>query len=275
MTAPTPGRPRRWAYDAAMATQRSDDESPRYPVGAVDRALRLLLMFRDRPSVRIVDAARELGAAPSTVHRLLAMLMAHGLVTRDPDSQAYVPGEVLADLGVQVINQRDFIDVARPFMLDLVARFGETTNLGVLRRRDVLFVAEVESDHMVRIGNQLGRRIPAYHSSIGRVLLAELPLARLRALYPEATLRDEAGEVVLERADLEADLQRVLTRGYATNDQPRSLDFFSLAVPLRPHGKAIAGLAIAAPMSRLGKGWREQALAELRGSARAIEKALG
>ncbi len=258
-----------------MLAQRSDDDdSPRYPIGAVDRALRLLLLFRDRPTVRIVDAARELDTAPSTVHRLLAMLMAHGFVTRDIDSQAYVLGEVLADIGVQAINQRDFVDLARPFMSDLVARFGETTNLGVLRRRDVLFVAEVEADHMVRIGNQVGRRIPAFHSSIGRVLLAELPIARVRELYPETRLLNPANDVVIDRADLEADLQRVRALGHATNDEPKSLDFVSIAVPLHSQGRAIAGLAIAAPLSRVAKGWRERALAELRDCAKSIEKVM-
>jgi DNA-binding IclR family transcriptional regulator len=231
-------------------------------------------MFRDRPSVRIVDAAQELEAAPSTVHRLLAMLVAHGFVTRDLETQAYVPGEVLVDLGVQVINQWDFVEIARPFLADLVGRTRETASMGVLRRTDALFVLELESDQLVRIGNQLGQRIPAFHSSIGRVLLAELDPARVRELFPDKQLRNPASDVVVARADLEADLELIRQRGYATNDQPRALDFSSIAIPLRRRGRAVAAIAVAAPSPRVDEGWKDRMLPELQSAAKSIEAVL-
>lgn len=257
-----------------MGVAPRESDGPRYPIGAVDRALRLLIMFRDRPTVRIVDAARELDAAPSTVHRLLAMLVAHGFVTRDIESQAYMPGEVLVDLGVQVINQWDFVEVARPFLTDLVARIGETATMGVLRRGDVLFVVEIEADRIVRIGNQLGQRIPAFHSSMGRVLLAELPPARIRELYPNAKLRNPDNDVIVERAELEADLAVIREQGYATNQQPLSLEFSSIATPLRRRERAVAAIAVAAPLSRVDEQWHESALSELRACAKAVEAIL-
>lgn len=252
-------------------TARQSGDEPRYPVGAVDRALKLLLMFQDRPSLRIVDAARELGTAPSTVHRLLAMLVAYGLVDRDPESQAYVPGDVLVDLGVRAVHQWDFVDPARTHIAELVHRLGETANIGVLQGNKVLVLAEVESHEMVRIGNQLGRRIPAYHSSMGRVLLADLPPDRVRQLYPDAQLNDPSDEVVVSRAELESDLKRIRATGYATNDEPRSLGFASVAVPLRRGGRTIAALATAAPLSRIEAEWDVRARQELLQTAAAIE----
>lgn len=258
---------------SAVAVARNT-EGPRYPIEAVDRALRLLLMFRSQPAVRIRDAAVELECASSTVHRLLAMLVAHGFVTRDPATNAYVPGDVLIDLGMQVINRWDFIEVSRPHMSDMATRFGETVTIGVLRSGYVLYVAEVETDQMVGLRSQLGQRTPAFHSSIGRALLAELPTERIREIYPDPELRNPEYNMVVDRAHLEADLVQIREDGFATNVQPKSLDFISVAVPLHRHGRAVAGLAVAVPSSRADDHWVDRALGELRQTRAAIEKSL-
>ena len=248
-------------------------DGPRYPIGAVDRALRLLLMFRERPELRIVDAARELEAAPSTVHRILAMLMAYGFVSKDADTQAYLPGEVLVDLGLQVMNQWDFVETARPLVADLSAAAGETASLGVLRQSDVLIVAAVESEQMVRIAGLLGQRISAFHSAMGRVLLAELPVERVRRMYPDQTLRGrgELADIVIERDELEAELTRVREQGHATNDLPLSMDYASVAVPVRRHGRAIAAMTLALPRQRVTPQFPQQQLGELRHFAAVLE----
>jgi IclR family transcriptional regulator, acetate operon repressor len=251
-------------------------EGPRYPIGAVDRALRLLLMFRERPELRIVDAARELEAAPSTVHRILAMLMAYGFVSKDADTQTYLPGEVLVDLGVQVVNQWDFVETARPVVADLAVAAGETVSLGVLRQSDVLVVAAAESEQIVRIAGQLGQRIPAFHSAMGRTLLAELPVERVRRMYPDQTLvgQGRSAGIVIERDELEAELARVREQGYATNDLPRSMDYASVAVPVRRHGRAIAAMALAIPRQRVTPQFPQRLLRELRHFAAALEDML-
>jgi len=249
-------------------------DGPRYPVGAVDRALRLLLMFHTRPAVRIVDAARELDVAPSTVHRLLAMLMAYGFVAKDPGTQAYRPGEVLVDLGVQAVNQWDFVEDARAVMAGLAAESGETVNLGVLRHSDVLVAAAAESEQVVRIAGQLGRRIPAFHSAMGRVLLAELPTERLRRIYPDQVLQGEPADIVMDRDELAAELWRVREQGYATNDQPQSMDYAAVAVPVRRHGRAIAAMAVAVPRQRVPDDWPQWPLRELRGTVTSLEDLL-
>ena len=249
-------------------------DGPRYPVGAVDRALRLLLMFQARPAIRIVDAARELEVAPSTVHRLLAMLMAYGFVARDAETQVYRPGEVLVDLGVQAVNQWDFVADAQPLLAELAAESGETVNLGVLRHTEVLVAAAAESERIVRIAGQLGRRIPAFHSSMGRVLLAELPAERLHRMYPGQVLRGEPADIVMDRDELEAELARVREQGFATNDQPRSMDYATVAAPVRRHGRAIAAMAVAVPRQRVPGNWPEWPLRELRRVVSALESLL-
>src|SRR5579859_8171320 len=80
---------------------------PLYPIASVDSALRILLMFREQRALRLTDAARTLGVAHSTAHRLLAMLHHHGFVHRDPASRRYVPGPSLVEIGLSAIGTID------------------------------------------------------------------------------------------------------------------------------------------------------------------------
>lgn len=161
----------------------------------------------------------------------------------------------------------------RPLVADLSAAAGETVSLGVLRQSDVLIVAAVESEQMVRIAGLLGQRISAFHSAMGRVLLAELPAERVRRMYPDQTLRGqgESAEIVIERDELGAELARVREQGYATNDLPLSWDYASVAVPVRRHGRAIAAMAVALPRQRVTPQFPRQQLGELRHFAAVLE----
>ena len=75
-------------------------QPPAYPIASVDHALRLLMLFRDRPRVRLSEASEYLGVAHSTAHRLMAMLAYHGFVRQEPGSRAYLAGPALVEIGL-------------------------------------------------------------------------------------------------------------------------------------------------------------------------------
>ena len=77
---------------------------PAYPIESVDNALQLLLLFREQSTLRVADASRTLGVAPSTAHRLISMLQYHGFVQQDPRSKAYRAGTALAQIGLAVVR---------------------------------------------------------------------------------------------------------------------------------------------------------------------------
>ncbi|GAB7003479.1 IclR family transcriptional regulator [Nocardioides sp. AN3] len=254
-----------------MASRPSNETGPQYPIESVDRALRLLLMFQDQPSIRIVDVAKVLGVAPSTVHRTLAMLLEYGFVKKDDGSRAYVMGEVLVDLGIRALSGWDISDRVRPFMTEAVVRLHETIELGVLRGREVLFIAEVEGEQMVHVRSSLGRRVPAFSSSIGRVHLAEYTAPQLGSLYPNSPIRDADSGRSMTKSALEKTLAEVREKGYATNRPFDDAGFLSIAVPVRRGGRVVAGLGVALPTQRLEADWEERATTELTETAKRIE----
>ncbi len=241
------------------------DNKPRYPIGSVDRVLQLLLLFRDRQAIRVADAANELGVANSTAHRLLAMLQVHGFVAQDRETRRYVPGPAIIELGSAVNRQGDITVRALAAAEELQERTSETANVSLLQHTSVVFIAGAECHHALRIANQTGRRIAAFHSAPGKVMLAGLPLERLRSLYPDEEIIDPFNGVKVQRADLEAELQQVRDSGYATNDIPNTNavgEFLSLAVPIRRDGAIVVALSVAAPAQRATASWKQLAVKE-------------
>jgi IclR family acetate operon transcriptional repressor len=258
--------------DGASAPQK-----PRYPIGSVDRVLQLLLLFRDRESIRVADAAAELGVASSTAHRLLAMLQLHGFVTQDSATRQYVCGPAVIELSHAVrANEEDITPLLQTAVEEAAERLDETANACVLHHTSVIFVAGRECDHPLRVADQTGRRIVAFHSAGGKVLLADLPVSRLRELYPNDPIEDPLVGVRVRRRDFEAELESVRADGFAVNSVGGKgmFEFQSVAVPVRRGTDTIAALTVAAPAQRVTKSWAKDAAATLRQVAASVEAAL-
>ncbi|MER2135381.1 IclR family transcriptional regulator [Arthrobacter sp. NPDC055585] len=196
-------------------------DEPTYPIGSVDKALRLVVLVSEHPSgIRIGEAAGTLGVAPSTAHRLLQMLVHRGFARQDPETKAYYPGETLDRLSDQRERARQ---VARPILASLVEESGETVHLCILDGWSALTIASVESPHLLRVGNREGHAQPAVRSGMGRVLLSGKD-----APVPPAVL--ESAGVDPER--FEAHLAEVEANGYLLQHGEVEHGVSALAVPV-------------------------------------------
>jgi IclR family transcriptional regulator, acetate operon repressor len=232
--------------------QPATGERPAYPIGSVDNALRLLLMFRERRTVRIAEASREMGVARSTAHRLMQMLQYHGFIEQDPESKAYVAGPALVEVGLSVVRDLDVRALARPYVKELVDELGETVHLVQRRGRDILFLDTVESPRLLRVGSRTGMTLPAHSTAGGKALLAPLSKDELRALYPEARLKALTERTTTSRRKLEEELERVRELGYATNFGEGEVDVGAVAVAVGGQaGDPVAAVSVSSPLARM------------------------
>lgn len=246
-----------------------DVNGPRHGLGSVDLALRLLLLLKDRPAVRVTTAARELGIASSTAHRLLTTLAHRGFVVQDRVSKEYRLGPSSYELGSESLATVDLREVAEPHLRESVARLGETVNVLVREGDSVRFIAGFESDQRVRTHVLTGTLLPAYATSGGKLLLAELSREQLRALYPRG-LRKLTPQTKTFTALLD-ELAVIMMRGYAVNDQESDPGLTAVAVPLRNRaGQAVAAVAMSAPSARMKPTRVREIVVELRGCAAGI-----
>jgi DNA-binding IclR family transcriptional regulator len=235
-----------------MALADTTKKQPAHPIGSVENALRVLVMLRDRPSIRVSDAASELGVARSTAHRLLAMLHAYDLVEQDHETRSYRAGPVLAELGLASLRQDDVLTVLHPFLKELSETVDETAHLIVLDGTNGRFVDSVECRHGLRTTARVGVVYPAYLTSGGKALLAELDDAELRRLYPRRNLPRLTDRAPTTRAELFEELELIRSRGYATNFGSSEVGIHAVGMVQRTSRGAVpAAMAVSAPEQRL------------------------
>jgi IclR family acetate operon transcriptional repressor len=254
----------------------ADAEGPQYPIASVDNALRLLLLLAEADGVRLSDAARSLGVANSTAHRLLAMLQHRGFVEQDAGTKRYCAGPALVEVGLRAAGRIQIRDLARPEMARLAAELRETVHLGVLEGTEVRYLEAVESSRALRVAVRTGLTRPAHCTSTGKALLAELAPDELRARYPASRLPALTPRSVTSRGALEKELASVRELGYASNEGENEVDLTSIAVVVRGRaGAPVGAISVAAPSERLGRDRFDEVADVIRAAAARITERFG
>lgn len=218
---------------------------PAYAVASVDSALLLATLLQQEGPMRVTDAAARLGVSGSTAHRLLGMLVYRDFAEQLPDRR-YGPGPLMRRDGLPWPTVAGLREVAWPHLRRLVDGTGETANLMVLAGVDVRFVATVECDQVLRVGDRTGRTLPAHLASGGRALLATLP-------------EDVAAEVLATLDDpvatrLRRELRTVRRRGFAVNDQDTETGLTALGAAVPASGASPpAAISLAMPRARFSR----------------------
>lgn len=223
---------------------------PPYAVESVDNALRILQMLRDSGQVRVSDVAVELGIARSTAHRLLAMLVYRDFAVQAED-RSYRPGPAIAAEPLRGEPTQRLRQVMRPHMEALCDQVTETINLMVRLGTQTRFLHTVESARVLRVGNRQGTILPAWKTSGGKVLLAELPDAQLTGVLRGASGRPPDGMTAAERRSLVTQLRLVRDQGYAENIEESESGVCAIGVCVRDRlGGPVAALSVSAPSVR-------------------------
>lgn len=222
-----------------------------YGSRSVANALHALVLLGARRPVRLTDVSARLGVAPSTAHRLLATLRAHGFAEQEPGGRRYRAGPALLALARGEFDQRSLLRAARAELDRLRDESGETANLLTLDGPDAFFLDGAEARRTLRVAPRTGDHVPAYGTAGGKVLLAQLPADVVRMRYPDG-LRPLTP---LTRADLPAllrDLAVCRRTGHALNLGESVLDVHAVAVAVpAPDGPSTASLTVSAPSTRL------------------------
>lgn len=231
--------------------QNGSEEPPRYLIESVDQALRLLLLFQTKRTLRVTDVAQEFGIARSSAHRLLSTLAWRGFVSQDRVNKSYRAGRILVQIGLNSIRDLDVRRRAHQHLESVSAQTHETVNLLVLEGGGSRFIDGVESDRPLRVGVRTGALLPAYATAGGKALIADLSADELNALYPRG-LRPVTKMTVVDLAALGEQLAVVRDQGYALNINESEVGLRAVAVPIRDHaGRAIASLAVSTPANRM------------------------
>ncbi len=216
------------------------------------RVVALLDCFsQDRPDLGVREAARMVGLSSSTAGRLMAAMKDIGLLNQNSTTRTYsLGGKVLSWAGVYTANL-DVRKLALPLMEQLHQESRETISLYVLEGNERVCVERLESPHNVRIVARIGRRLPLFAGSAGKVFLAFVSISRRKALLDSMTLEPLTPRTIAQRDVLEAELDKIRALGYAVSYGEWILEASGVAAPVyNQDGEVAAALTISGPTQR-------------------------
>jgi len=220
------------------------DDSPDF-IEAIARGLDVIRVFKaGQPVMSLAAVATASGLPRPTARRILLTLEQLGYVRQIATSGYELTPRVL-DLGMSYVLSRGLWEIARPHMEALVARTRESSSIAQLDGSDIVYVARVAVPKIVTLAVTIGTRFPAMPTSLGKVLLAALPLADAERVLAEPSRSGITPPWLPDAAERAAALREVRARGWALTDEQLAPGIRSVAVPLRDgDGKVIAALNV-------------------------------
>lgn len=190
-------------------------------VKSAERLLDILeLLARHTRPVPTMSIARECGIPKSSAHHLLNVMRERNFVTYYQVERAWGLGVAIFEIGSAYPRSGPLQRLARHLLEDLTERTSETAHLAMLHGTEVLYIdKEQPSGSVAKLVTEIGVRLPAHLTAVGRAILAELPEAQVRALYADTplVLRTDHGPTSIE--ELLGDLQDVRRLGYALDGE--------------------------------------------------------
>lgn len=249
-------------------------EGPKESGSALQKAVLILdaLFESDQPK-GLAELSATLDLPRQTVHRVVRQLEELDMIRRDFARDHFTVGSRMLTLGLNAIGVAWRMAPMRAVLKDLVASVGETCNIGVLDRDEVVYIDRVECDWPLRLQLRPGSRVPVHATAIGKLLLAHLPSRTRRRLIEAAPLPRLTERTVVDPAALEAELKTIRRNGFATNCSENVSGLIALAVPVHDGGgRVVAGLAIHAPEARMSVAQAEDHLPTMRAVAATLQQ---
>lgn len=240
-------------------------------VQSVERTFELLELMADAGGeVALSDLAETSGLPLPTIHRIMRTLVSSGYARQQP-SRKYALGPRLIRLGETA--SRALGSWARPYLVELTEATGETSNMAVLDGEQIVYVAQAPSQHSMRMFTEVGRRVDAHATAVGKAILANLPDDEVTQLLSRARMRPQTERTITTVAAMREELARIRTEGYAMDDgeQEVGVRCYAVAVPAAPAGAAIS---ISGPEGRMARISTEEVIPLMRRLARNLSDEL-
>lgn len=222
--------------------------------------------------VRLSDISRELNMPKSTLLPILQTLVSCQYVSKD-GADRYFPGFALLALGTAAKTAYGPSSFIRENLKNLVEQFRETCYYGVPEAGDVLYLEKIDSPQPLRMLTEIGRRLPAYATGLGKALLLDKSLEELKVLYADG-MAPMTEHTITDPEILYRQLQEAKLLGYTWETEESTQHIRCFASPVRKNGRIVGAVSIAIPLFRYQEEDRESITKALKETTAAIEGGL-
>ncbi len=246
-------------------------------IQSLQRGLGILeIIAKKQNGVTTAEVSREIGLHTSTTFHLLRTLTTLGYLAQDEVTRQYHVGSKIFHLAASVSHEVQLLRMATPFLVDMAKQTGETSHLAMFERGEVIVVGKIDGGGPVGVTERVGYPRPAHCTAIGKVLLASLPEAELKAFLSTADLRPMTHRTITAIPNLAQELERVRAQGYAIDDEEFAQGLRCLAAPVRNFtGSVVAAVGISGPVWRVTLDRIAQLTEFVRAAGRNLSQQLG
>jgi DNA-binding IclR family transcriptional regulator len=246
-------------------------------VKSAQRALAIIeLLARSETSMTFPEIGDATGFPRSSLFGLLKTMVDMRWLELDERSRKYRLGIRTLEAGNAYLRSIDLVELVRPYMSRISAATDETVQMAVLDGRHNVYIAKVEGTSHLRLVSEVGRRLAAHATALGKILLAGLSDDELDRLLGNVQLERFTPATITDYAELKRELALSRERGYGIDNEDYTIGVRCFAVPIRNHtGRAIAAISVSFPTVRFTEERGEAARGLLTDAARAIERELG
>lgn len=237
-----------------------ENSQDKYVVPGLERGLRVLCeVGQAQGAMNAPELARRLGVPRTTVFRLLATLERMGFVHRADNGRDYSLGMAVLRLGFEYLASLELTQLGAPLLERVRNEFNLSCHLVVRDGADIVYVAKAAANTPLASSVNVGTRLPAHATVLGRVLMADMSLDELRELYPQGSLPVVNAFTPRSVEQLHALLLEDRRRPYLLHEGFFESGISTLAAPVREQGGAIAAaLGVAMPAVPLEAGRLER-----------------
>jgi IclR family pca regulon transcriptional regulator len=257
---------------AEPAAPPPDRQNDAY-VQSFARGLAVIRSFdASHPAQTLSDVAATTGLSRAGARRILLTLQALGYV--EAEGRLFRLTPKILSLGFSYLTSLPFWDAAEPVMEELAAQIHESSSAAVLDRTEIVYVVRVPTHKIMAINLAVGSRLPAFCTSMGRVLLSGLGDADLDAILAASDLQAYTQRTLTDPVDLRKAINLVRKQGWAVVDQELEAGLISLSAPIRNRqGKIIAAINVSgSAQSKSAKQMVKAFLGPLQAAAQCISE---
>jgi DNA-binding IclR family transcriptional regulator len=223
----------------------------------------------------VTEFSALLNVPQPTAHRIVHMLEVENLLSREPDSRRYGPGDRLAALSLGLLSVSVRLAPRRAILEELSKAVGETCNFGILAGNHLMYVDRVEAGWPFGLRFEPGSRVPLHCTSMGKLFLSFLSPEQRRRLLSTTQLHSYTENTITDPVRLEEEFSRIRESNISTDNQEFLAGVVCVAVPIRSsNGNVVAALAISAPAARMSLNRGLQHVPLMRNAATKIEATL-
>jgi DNA-binding IclR family transcriptional regulator len=245
-------------------------------VQSLERALDIVeALSLERDGLGVTELSRRIGLHKSTTHRLLSTLSSRGYV-RKHDSGSYGIGLKPIEIVSCYINSLELQTESRPYVAQIATELGLTAHLGVLEGDQVVYIERMDIYSGIKLYSQIGLRMHAYCSSLGKCLLSSFSGEELARVMANCDFNRFTPHTISSLEELRRELKQVRLQGWAIDNREYNLNNRCIGAPIFDYrGEIIAAVSASGPLTLLTEDRIAEVAQYVKGKALEISRNLG